>query len=236
MQTGAITGYVDVAQLVLYAFWIFFAGLIWYLHAEDKREGFPPIPKPKTYRLADGRTITAPDYRPTAHPPLHEGAYRGMPLEPAGDPMTAGVGPGSWTDRPDVPDRAVDGGPRLLPLRTTPEASVSMHDTDPRGLAVYGADGRTGGTVTDLWWDRADLLFRYLEVTVPGGARVLLPVNFSRIGRDGVRVQAILGAHFAGVPALKSPDVVTMLEEEKIVAYFGAGLLYAEPSRQEPLL
>ena len=28
MQTGAITSYIDVAQLALYAFWIFFAGLI----------------------------------------------------------------------------------------------------------------------------------------------------------------------------------------------------------------
>ena len=25
MNTGAITGYIDVAQLTLYAFWIFFA-------------------------------------------------------------------------------------------------------------------------------------------------------------------------------------------------------------------
>lgn len=41
MQTGAITGYIDVAQLVLYAFWIFFAGLIVYLHRENKREGYP---------------------------------------------------------------------------------------------------------------------------------------------------------------------------------------------------
>jgi uncharacterized protein with PQ loop repeat len=31
MQTGAITQYVDVAQLVLYMFWIFFFGLIYYL-------------------------------------------------------------------------------------------------------------------------------------------------------------------------------------------------------------
>ena len=29
MDTGAITQYVDVAQLVLYAFWIFFFGLIY---------------------------------------------------------------------------------------------------------------------------------------------------------------------------------------------------------------
>jgi len=29
---------------------------------------------------------------------------------------------------------------------------------------------------------------------------------------------------------------VTLLEEEKIMAYFGAGTLYATPERQEPLV
>ena len=38
---GAITQYIDVAQILLYAFWIFFAGLIIYLRREDKREGYP---------------------------------------------------------------------------------------------------------------------------------------------------------------------------------------------------
>ena len=41
MIRGAVTGYIDVAQLVLYAFWIFFVGLIFYLRREDKREGYP---------------------------------------------------------------------------------------------------------------------------------------------------------------------------------------------------
>jgi photosynthetic reaction center H subunit len=41
MHSGAITSYIDVAQLTLYAFWIFFAGLILYLRREDKREGYP---------------------------------------------------------------------------------------------------------------------------------------------------------------------------------------------------
>lgn len=36
-----ITQYVDFAQLSLYAFWLFFAGLIYYLRKEDKREGYP---------------------------------------------------------------------------------------------------------------------------------------------------------------------------------------------------
>ena len=42
MQTvGNITGYIDLAQIMLYVFWIFFAGLIWYLVAEGHREGYP---------------------------------------------------------------------------------------------------------------------------------------------------------------------------------------------------
>jgi photosynthetic reaction center H subunit len=38
------------------------------------------------------------------------------------------------------------------------------------------------------------------------------------------------------VPTTKHPDQITLLEEEKITAYFGAGTLYAEPKRSEPLI
>jgi photosynthetic reaction center H subunit len=38
------------------------------------------------------------------------------------------------------------------------------------------------------------------------------------------------------VPALKNPDQVTKLEEEMISAYYGAGTLYADPKRSEPLI
>jgi photosynthetic reaction center H subunit len=34
METGGLTSYIDLAQIALYGFWIFFAGLIWYLHRE----------------------------------------------------------------------------------------------------------------------------------------------------------------------------------------------------------
>lgn len=37
------TQYFDLAQIALYAFWIFFAGLVWYLRREDKRGGYPLI-------------------------------------------------------------------------------------------------------------------------------------------------------------------------------------------------
>lgn len=251
MQTGAITGYIDVAQLVLYAFWIFFAGLIYYLHRENKREGYPlesdrsgaitvqgwpSVPDPKTYLLPNGDTVQAPNARRDNQPPLHDGAYRGMPLSPSGDPMLAGVGPGSWSDRADVPDLTVDGQARIVPLRVAEGFGVASQDVDPRGLPVLGDDGVEGGRVVDLWVDRAEMLFRYLEIEIQGGARVLLPMNFARVEQRRIRVQSVLGHHFARVPATRSPEQVTLLEEEKIMAYFGAGTLYATPSRQEPLL
>ena len=257
MQTGAITPYIDVAQLVLYAFWIFFAGLIVYLLRENKREGyplesdrseraprvrvqgFPRIPDPKTFLLRDGRMVTAPrDEAPAgplrAHP---TGPWPGAPLQPEGDPMHAEVGPGSYTLRPDIPDRTLEGAPRLVPLRGSATAGVSRHDPDPRGLPVIGADGRVAGTVRDLWLDQAEMLFRYLEVEpASGAARVLLPINFARIDARRVRVRSLLAAQFAGVPTLREPETITMLEEERIMAYYGAGTLYATAQRQEPLL
>jgi photosynthetic reaction center H subunit len=255
MGTGAITQYIDVAQIALYAFWIFFAGLIYYLHQEDKREGYPlesdrsggrvrvqgwpPIPKPKTYKLADGRIVMSPNFR-TSNQPLGgspSSGHLGSPLEPKGDPMLAAVGPGSYADRADIADTTVDGGLRIVPLRSAHDFEVSSHDPDPRGLPVIGADGRVGGKVIDLWVDRAEVLFRYLEVEVQGGTRrVLLPINFSRIGDRQVQVRSILSTQFANVPVTRNPDAVTLLEEDKIMGYYGGGTLYATPDRQEPLL
>jgi photosynthetic reaction center H subunit len=251
METGAITGYIDVAQLVLYAFWVFFAGLIYYLHSENKREGYPlesdrsgsikhqgwpAVPDPKTYRMSDGSTISVPNARLDNQPPLHEGVYRGMPLEPTGNPLLAGVGPGSWADRADVPDKTLEGDARIVPLRVAGGFGVAPQDVDPRGLPVYGDDMVEGGTVIDLWVDRSEMLFRYLEIEVAGGRRVLLPMNFARVQQRRVRVSSILGKHFADVPGTRRPEQVTLLEEEKIMAYYGAGTLYATAARQEPLL
>jgi photosynthetic reaction center H subunit len=80
------------------------------------------------------------------------------------------------------------------------------------------------------------MLFRYLELETAGGRRVLLPMNFARVQQRAIRVKSILGAQFADVPATRHAEQVTLLEEEKVMAYYGAGTLYATPSRQEPLL
>lgn len=257
MQTGAITEYIDVAQLVLYAFWIFFAGLIYYLHQENKREGyplesnvpgkapiqgFPPVPPPKTFLLQDGTTITVP--RPGDAPDAinaTSGGFPGAPHDPRGPHLLSGVGPGGYAQRRDIVDVTVYGQPRLAPLRVATEHGVAPKNADPRGLPVVGTDGVVGGVVRDVWVDRSEALFRYLEVEVsgaPSGGRssVLLPIPFSRIGARRVVVDSVLGSQFAGVPQTRHPDQVTFLEEEKIMAYYGAGTLYATPQRAEPLL
>lgn len=255
MQIGAITGYVDLAQIILYLFWIFFAGIIFYLVLENHREGYPmesegpgsakitgwPIPSPKTFKLASGHEVTIPNLA-RGEPPQNnrrDGASYGNPYDPIGDPMTAGVGPGSYAMRADVPDMDLHGMPLIRPLRVLTGFGVSQNDTDPRGLSVVGADGQIGGKVVDMWVDTCEMMFRYIEVeTEHAGAlhRVLLPVPFARIKRDGVFVSSIYAAQFATVPVTQNADQVTLLEEDKISAYYGGGTLYADPMRSEPIL
>ena len=130
MGSGAITGYFDVAQITLYAFWLFFFGLIFYLRMEDKREGypldpdggsdrgsFPPIPKPKTFILPHGGTFTAPRRNELPQPVLSAMPVPGMPFTPIGDPMQEGVGAasyGPYVRDGQTPHRAVAGSDGLL--------------------------------------------------------------------------------------------------------------------------
>lgn len=250
---GLITAEIDLTQVVLYAFWIFFAGLILYLRREDKREGypllaeghrivrkqgFPAIPSFKTFRLADGSIIQRPtgdgDTRPIAAKPT--AGFPGAPLEPTGNPMLDGVGPGSYAERQDVPDMSYHGEPKIVPLRVATSFWIEERDPDPRGLPVYGADNVFAGTVKEVWVDRAEYLLRYFEMTLVDGGDILLPVNFSRVAGGRVNVKSILGGQFKDVPKLANPDQVTRLEEDRITAYYGSGHLYATPERSEPLV
>jgi photosynthetic reaction center H subunit len=253
MQTGAITQYIDVAQLVLYAFWFFFAGLIWYLRREDKREGYPlesdrsssvrvqgypaAPEEPKVFRLAHGHSLSSNriDTRPINAEPT--GPWPGAPLEPTGNGMVDGVGPGSYASRGDTPDVTIDGAPRIVPMRVATDFSVADGDPDPRGMPVLGADGITGALVADIWVDRSEPQIRFYELEV-GPRRVLLPVGLARVNklRRRIEVESILASQFAGVPGLSNPDQVTLAEEDRIYGYYGGGALYAEPSRTEPLI
>ena len=211
---GDITNHLDVAQITLYLFWIFFFGLIYYLQQEGKREGyplirddkeiqtglvdyFPPVPEPKTFELPHGEgSVQAPD--------MYVGDKRGEvalervsgafsdPYEPTGDPLKDGVGPAAWAQRKDLPDLTAEGEPALVPLRAAKDFSLLEGNIDPRGLDVWGNDMEIAGKVTDVWVDRAEHMIRYVEMEITDSKqKVLIPMNLVTFHR---------GAEFRGPP------------------------------------
>ena len=163
----------------------------------------------------------------------------GAPLEPEGNLLLSGMGPASYADRADRPDLTHHGEARIVPLRAAPGFSLNPRDPDPRGMRVIAADGELAGTVTEVWVDRAEPMVRYYEVAVAStGTPVLLPATCARVksGPRELRVKSILAHQFKDVPATARPDRVTLLEEDKIQAYFAGGYLFATPARRQPLL
>ncbi len=257
LGNGAVLAHFDVAQITIYVFWLFFFSLIWWLRREDHREGyplvpdypgqdpagFPAMPKPKHFIMGDGSAIAAPrGEKPEVFAAERVLAWAGAPFEPTGNPMIDGVGPAAYAQRHDAPELAYDDGlPKIVPLRTAEDFFLSHQDPDPRGWKVLGNDGIIAGTVADVWIDRSEYIVRYLEVETHatfGARRVLLPTHFVnfRPRQQAIKVYAVLAKHFADVPGLKNPDSVTSLEEDKIVGYYGGGLLYATAERKAPLL
>jgi photosynthetic reaction center H subunit len=256
MDKGTIVGSIDLAQVVLYTFFVFFLGLIFYLRREDKREGYPLVvdgsgavhgvgfpvpPSPKTFLMPHGHAdVSVPNGKMDA--PVTKAVptarWPGAPLEPTGNPMADGVGPASYAQRSDKPDLTVDGDDKIVPMRIATSFSIADRDPDPRGMPVIGADHNLAGTVKEVWVDRSEIMIRYLEVELTGGGRAMLPWNFCRVDRHmrRIRVKSILSTQFAGVPKLASADRITLLEEDKVCAYYGGGTLYATPDRAEPLL
>ena len=257
MPTGALTEHIDIAQVCLYVFWLFFAGLIYWIRIGDRREGYPLEKEdsgwigrpnsllmgrePKEYKLADGTSYFAPnkkrDTREVKAKPMFP--YQGNPYQPTGNPMVDAVGPASYAERHDHPELTVHGENLVVPLRVAEGFKLSPNSGDPRGLPVEAADGETVGVVKELWVDRADFDVRYFEIELENGGGVrLLPVpmaNYKRL-RGRVDVASIMSNQFGGVPETKKPDEITALEEDKISAYYGGGHLYATPARLGPLL
>jgi photosynthetic reaction center H subunit len=229
--------------------------LIFYLRREDRREGYPLesegqrgfkardiiwIPAPKTFLRADGRKVKAPNLRPDARPinARKTEPWPGAPLTPTGDPLLANVGPGSYAERSDETYKTAEGHDLIAPLRVATNFAVPADSANPIGYAVFGTDRALGGVIRDIWVDRAESILRYYEMDLATGKRVLLPVYFADVDarQRRVTVNALKASQFAGVPTTRDPDKVTLLEEDKISAYYGAGTLYATPARVEPLL
>jgi photosynthetic reaction center H subunit len=249
---------IDFAVISVFLFFAFFLTLIFYLRREDRREGYPLeedasgrvrtnggflfTALPKTFKLPQGRgEVTVPNARRDRRPlaARRVSVTPGSPLVPTGNPLIDGVGPAAYAERAKVPDLTAHGDPKIVPLRVATNFVIAKEDPDPRGMAVTGADNARAGTIKDVWVDRAEATIRYLEVALDAsGQTVLLPITMALINKVGRRfeVDAITAAQFADVPRIAHPDQVTFYEEERIVAYYGGGFLYAHPSRGEPLI
>ncbi|WP_299438613.1 photosynthetic reaction center subunit H [uncultured Rhodospira sp.] len=267
LPIGALTAYMDVAQVALWTFWLFFFGLVFYLRREDRREGYPLeydtngriektgwfwIPKPKTFNLYHGGTVMKPDYKRDTRPVKARRAHpwSGSPFVPTGaNPLADCVGPSAYSQREDKPELSMENTPKIVPMRTQKEFFMEKNSPDPRGLKVMGNDGKFAGTVSDIWVDVPEIMVRYLEVELSGGAKpapkasaegapaappkaktVLLPINFADIWRrEGyVKVDALRADQIAQVPATAKPNQVTKLEEDKICAFYGGGFFFAQ--------
>ena len=248
---------IDLVEILFTLFWVFFVALVYYLLREGKREGyplvsdrsgsitvqgFPAIPSAKTYHLEGGRTVQKPgnEAEETHYSGVPAASYPGAPIDPSGDPMLAGVGPGAYAGgRSSVVEQTLEGTPRIVPLRKSPSSYVDPADIDPRGMTVVAADGESVGTVSDLWIDLAEPQIYYLEVGAgEHGQSTLVPFGFADIDkrRNVIRVNAIYSKHWANVPKTASADQITPLEEDKIMAYFGGGLLFADDQRAQPFI
>lgn len=247
MLAGAITSQIDVTQLVTALFFLFFAGLVFYLRREDKREGYPledpgpgkqplvgfPLPPPpKQYNLLNGGTAEMPHhYSPSEVRAREQFGIAGDALVPTGDPLLDGIGPAAYALRKDEPMYAREGMIQMLPLRELPAWRVAEGDPDPRGMTVIGADGAVAGIVRDIWIDRSVKILRYIEVEVTTGSpprRALLPIYYAdvRRRRNEIRVRALLARQFADVPELREPNRITAREEDRINAFFSGGFFY----------
>ncbi|MFK7861243.1 MAG: photosynthetic reaction center subunit H [Granulosicoccus sp.] len=275
MEVGYITQYIDVAQLALYLFWLFFVFLVLYLNKESRREGFPlrydendrgapstdhKVPAPKTYELLNGETVHLPSGKNDDHRELNAtpiGPWPGAPLVPNGDAMKDGLGAAAWAERADHPDMTTEGEPRIVPLSTLPpeEFFVAKMSTDPHGMDVRACDGVVVGKIADIMLDRMEMLPRYYQVALNSGKTVLLPMMYMTLKRkshapaegtmnermiDGrkkeVRVVSLNSAQFENVPLCANNSVVTLLEEDKIQAYYGGAHVYGSPERTDSFI
>ena len=239
----------DTALLLIWAFFIFFGGLVYYLRREDKREGypmvdisprgvpiqgFPEMPEVKLYKRLwkDGTTAMPHHYPPS---PVRAGrllGFPGAPLVPIGNPLLAEVGPGAYPQREDEPLLSL-GSPQVVPLRKATDWSVAEGEGDPRHLPVLDSRSAHVGTVTDLWVDRGVKILRYFEVTLTipeaPGRRVLVPIYYTDVNvrRGRVRVRSLLAYQFTDVPGIADPDEITGREEDRLNAYYAAGLVFS---------
>lgn len=247
----AVLGDIDVAFLCVVAFVAFFIGLVYYLRQEDKREGFPMVqihggrhveivtregwpelPAPKTFRLPHGHgTVTVPRRDAPEIPDDVEGRVMiGEGLRTDGNPLDIGLGAAAYqADKPDFPDLNYRGEPKIVSLDRTPDFYILPGDPDPRGWPFLDKHGRRVGTITDLWFNKAEYFLRYFTYRVDDtGEELIAPSFFCIVDiRDRtVRARTLIGEDLLRAP-VKAGEVITWVEEDRVNGYFAGGIPFA---------
>ena len=200
MDSPYLFGDFDVAEFCLIAFFLFFAGLIFYLRREDRREGYPLERRRHRTAGAAGWPVLhgqAQDLRPaprSRHPHLSQSRQprsaasrrasqradgrRHRSSRPAILWSTAS-GPVPTPSARAIPTRRSRVTPRSCRCGSPLISTSAPGDPDPRGMTMIGCDGKAAGIVSDVWVDRSEVLIRYLEVAVGGeaGRKVVLPMT-----------------------------------------------------------
>jgi len=246
---------IDFAQIVLYAFWIFFAGVVFYIRREDRREGFPLetvhprkvlnennplIPTPKRFALPDGGEYLAPSFERDEREIEATQDLPTTPYDPISDGMGSNVGSATYAERDDHPEKTYDGHNAIVPMRVAEDYSVTA-GADPRGWEVVAIDDEVVGTVKDIWVDRPEMQARYIEVELADGEEGetrLMPMTMGVVEPEAeiYRLEAMTSEQFPAIPKVAEADEITVSEEEMICAYFAGGRRYATPKAAGPLI
>lgn len=249
---GAFNDHLDLPQLLVTAFVVFFLFLVIYIQRESKREGypleeaiptsghrivgFPEPPPPKVYKMLEGGIAVLPqEYERRVLQAKPRSFAPGDPLYPIGDPLLAGIGPSSYTLRRDTPFVMDDGSPTLEPLREATDYTCVDPELDPRGMKVLGRDYLPAGIAVDNWIDKESKILRYVEVALDGVAEHrLVPIFYLHIDgrRKEIVVDCLKAAQLAKAPILRKPNEITAREEDRVNGFFAGGYMYSEPKKE----
>jgi len=202
-------GNFDLASLAIWLFWGFFAALVYYLQTENMREGYPletedgaPAPNQGPFPVPKPKTFRLPFGRGEVQAPNHAREAREVAL--ARTAVSEGFPHAPTGD----PMRDGVGPASWAPRRNLPELDGHGHNK----IVPMAVSGHF--------------------VTLDSGGKRLIPMPMAKIHADRVKVSSIPSELFASVPTTRSSTEVTLLEEDKISAFYGGGTLYAADRRK----
>ena len=137
MGTGAITSYIDVAQVALYTFWVFFAGLIFYLRTRGQARGLSAGRRTAPTRQANGLPARAAAEDLPAARTARIVTRRAPRIRTAGRSTPTPVAPGRARRASRSATRMLSGvGPAALRAARRQARPDQAQRPDPHGAAA----------------------------------------------------------------------------------------------------